>query len=66
VQNLESKLSKLELLSVPKTAKGIGDPGGFVQTQLATTGSYEPTSAGNMIGVDMRVDNIAHLKIALS
>src|SRR5262245_35476063 len=59
VQNAEAEWPKLQLVSVAECVKGIGRARRLMQAQLRPLRYGKTTGAGEMVRVDVRVDDVA-------
>src|SRR5262249_42115109 len=59
VQDAETKLPKLQLLPIAERAKRIGRARRFVQAQLRAMRGRKSARSGDMVRVDVRVDDVA-------
>src|SRR5262249_35625578 len=66
MQDAEAQLSQLQLLVIGERAEQVGDSRRFVEAELASMLRDQAARAGDMIGMDLRIDYVSQSEAALA
>ena len=64
VHDAQAKLPQRELLAVMQRAEGIGHPRRLVQAERRAVRGGQLPRAGDVVGVDVRIDHVAQAEVA--
>src|SRR5262249_54509210 len=66
VQDAQAQLPQLQLRPVAQWAEGIRNLGRLVQAQFGLLGRGQPARPGDVVGVDVRVNDVAQAEVAFA